>query len=251
MQAVMHLKIIEYRAIIKLYINKTERGMGRKERLCLEKRNSHGNYEETESFHYVKSKGVYLRRVFFSHKAVFLFFVCAVMAVALFFIKDDPNDKLVRLIPFILAVVFGFSWLFLIFYGLWYWKYTKHVFVTNNGIWVMTCSVFWWSKDFTGKKRFLSPSWSLYGWNEIAVLPETEYADGGRGISRIYDFFEDFDKFVTRSANHSAIYLKRFDGVEEVEFLKNNDVKEILEYAKAHKKSRSKKTKAESAEEQI
>ena len=216
--------------------------MGRREKLCLQMRNRNGQDKETYCRHYLKSKGVYLRSVFFGLKQTGMFLMCLIFTLVIIFTNDRDESILFKILPYIFAGISGFAYIFMILKGLWYWKYTRHVFVTDEGIWVMSCSALWWkgAPDFTGKRRFLAPSWSLYGWDELKSVSKKSEG-GNRNISRIINFFEDYENFIVKSSKHTTIYLKRWDGVERVDFLKSGDAEEILSYVKTHKKSRKKK----------
>lgn len=214
----------------------------RGERLFLQMRNKNGQYEETYCRHYLKSKGVYLRRVFFGYQPIGLFIMCVIMTLVSVFVIKSDDELTAKLIPVILASVAGFFYICILFYWLWYWKYTKHVFVTDEGIWIATCSTFWWrgSPDYMGRRRLLAPSWSLYSWSELKSVTKT---DDTRSVSKTANFFTDFDNFVSKSKNHTALYMKRWDGVERIDALKNEDADEILAYMKTLKKSRKRKAK--------
>lgn len=220
--------------------------MSKREQLCLQMRNKGDKYDETYCQHYIKNKSGYLRYLFFRFQSTSVFIMWLIMSVVSWRISLSPEDGLFKLIPYTLAAIFGFAWIFMIFKGLWYWKYDRHVFVTNEGIWIMSCSTFWWrgAPDFMGKRRFLAPSWSLYSWSELKKISANR-ADAPRGVSKIANFFEDFDAFINKSSKLTTIYLTRWDGVEQVNFLKNEDANEILDYAKTQKRPRRKKKSKE------
>ncbi|MDE5548370.1 MAG: hypothetical protein K2J30_05200 [Clostridia bacterium] len=212
--------------------------------LFLQARNKDGRYEEGYCRHYKKSLGVYLRRVFFAYQPTGLFFMCLIMTLVSLFVIDSEEESMLRLIPIILASVAGFFYVVILFYHFWYWKYTKHVFVTDEGIWITSCSTFWWrgAPDYAGRRRLLAPSWSLYSWDELKSVSKT---DDTRSVSKLANFFDDFDNFVSKSRNHISLYMKRWDGVERIDALKNSDAEEILEYAETQKKSCKRKIKQE------
>lgn len=218
--------------------------MTRREKLCLEKRNRKGQENETYCRHYIKCGSGYFRHVFFSIQSLGCFIMSAVSITI--YLVDKSDDGFFGLIPLIIGGVTGFFWLGFILVGVWFWKYSRHVFVTNDGIWIMGFSTFWWrgAPDFTGKRRFLAPYWSLYSWSELKSVSK-DVNTANRSVSKIANFFEDFDRFVTKSSRYSTIYLRRWDGVEDVGYIKNSDVEEILDYYKTQKKSRKKKVKEE------
>lgn len=72
----------------------------------------------------------------------------------------------------------------------------------------------------------------------------------GRSVSKIANFFDDFDNFVIRSAKCTPLFLTRWDGVEQVNCLKKADAEEILAYAKEQKRSRKKKEKEQREEQE-
>lgn len=56
-------------------------------------------------------------------------------------------------------------------------------------------------------------------------------------------FWGDFDYAVVKSTSLSSLFLTRFDGVEQINFLEKSDANEILMYA--HKQKRKKRKKIE------
>lgn len=228
--------------------------MNKREKLCLQLRNRKGQENETYCKHYIKSKGVYLRSVFFGFYQSAIFIVAAILTAVLLLVELPDEDGIFNFVLILLLAVFAISYLFIIFKGLWYWKYTRHVFVTDEGIWFMSCSALWWkgAPDFTGKRRFLAPSWSLYSWSELKSVSK-DVIDKNRSSVRLANFFEDWDEFVIKSSKHSPIYLKRWDGVEIINCLKNDDVDEILAYSKermrAIRAAKRKNKKAKDAED--
>ena len=219
--------------------------MGKREELCLRMRNNDGQEKEEFCLHFIKSKKGYMRFLFCRLETTAVFIMCAIFSVVGIFTVNE--GFMTRLINYLLAGIPGFFWLCFIYKGLWYWKYSRHVFVTDAGIWIMTCSSFWWrgAPDFMGKRRLLAPSWSLYTWSELKSVslekPKIEDTD------RITPVFEAFDDMVKKSSKYKTVYLTRFDGTECVDFLKNADADALMEYAGTRKRSRKKK-KAEQEE---
>ena len=175
--------------------------MSKREQLCLQMRNKkgEGQAEETYCRHYIKKRGAYLKYLFFHFQSTSLFLMSAIVIAAAVFLPSD-GDELFRIIPIAMASITSVSYLFIIFKGLWYYKYDRHVFVTDEGIWVMSCSVMWWrgAPDFMGKRRFLAPSWSLYSWSELKSVGLT-HDSNTKNVSKIMGAFEDFDNFVIKS----------------------------------------------------
>ena len=221
--------------------------MTKKEKLCLQLRNKDGQNEETYCRHYIKTKSGYFRLVFFGYQPVFLFCMSLIFTLVRVFAIKPEDGFMVSLICIFLAAVPGFVYLCKIFVGLWYWKYSKNVFVTDEGIWVIGCSSFWWrgAPDFLGRRRLLAPYWSLYGWGELKRVAKTNDVVED---SKIYRFFDAFDDFVGRSSKTCTLYMKRFDGVERIDFLKKEEADEILAYMKERKKNRRKKQKEDPEE---
>ncbi len=117
--------------------------MSKREQLCLQMRNKNGLYEETYCKHYIKNKWGYLRFLFFRFQSISVFILGAISAVVSWHELKSQEASLLKYIPLLIAAILGFAWIFMIIKGLWYWKYTKHVFVSNEGIWVMSCSTLW------------------------------------------------------------------------------------------------------------
>ncbi len=181
-----------------------------------------------------------MRGELINHQTVGLFFgIGALLALCLL----TPNDvnEFGTYIKWTLFCIFVLAYIVKIAISLWFWKYAKHVVITNEGVWIMYYSSFWWSEDFTGKKRFLSPTWSLYGWSEIKITDsDTARPKSSVKISRE---FENFDYAVIKSCKLTSLFLTRFDGVQEIDFLERADADEILAYAHECKKRKKRKKK--------
>ena len=124
---------------------------------------------------------------------------------------------------------------------MWFWKYAKYVVVTNEGIWIMWFSTFWWSEDFRGQKHFWSPSWSLYTWNEIKITSNDSARP--RSPSKLANIGDDFDYAVVKSTKLTSLFVTRWDGVQQIHFLDQADANEILAYAKQQQKGKKRKKK--------
>ena len=207
---------------------------------CLKMRNQTTRAEETYYKHYLKKFRGYLRGELINHQTVGLFFgIGALLALCLL----TPNDvnEFGTYIKWTLFCIFVLAYIVKIAISLWFWKYAKHVVITNEGVGIMYYSSFWWSEDFTGKKRFLSPTWSLYGWSEIKITDsDTARPKSSVKISRE---FENFDYAVIKSCKLTSLFLTRFDGVQEIDFLERADADEILAYAHECKKRKKRKKK--------
>ena len=213
------------------------------EKLCLQLRNKTTRDEETYCKHYTKKFRGYVRRLFLNHKSVglvIMMFCIASMILAIRYVWKDDGSFGFYIAVGLFAIIL-FFWIYEIIKGLWFWKYAKHVVVTNEGVWVMFYSVFWWSEDFTGKKRFLSPAWSLYGWNEIKITDDDKARP--KTSDKIGKFFDDFDYAVIKSSKLKSLFMTRFDGMEEIDFLEETDANEILAYAKEQRKRKKRKKK--------
>ena len=216
--------------------------MSGRERLFLKMRNKGGQGQADEIFctHYVKRLRGYLTFLFLRLQSVGLFVMCAVMSVASVFIYPT-DDGILRALPIAFAAITGFFWLCMIFKGLWYWKYNKHVFVTDEGIWVTGCSTFWWrgARDFMGKRKLLAAYWSLYSWTELKSVGAA--AERGKSASRISDFFDGFDNAVVKLTKLPSVFMKRWDGVERIDFLSSSDAQALIDCAKSQKRAKRKK----------
>lgn len=184
-----------------------------------------------------------MRHIFINYQTVglvvMMLFVAGLLAAVTHLWQDD--DKFAYVIGYTLLGVALFFYVYTIIKNLWFWKYAKYVVVTNEGIWTMWYSTFWWSKDFTGKKRFLSPSWSLYSWEEIKITSDDKVRP--RSPAKLANFFDDFDYAVIKSSHLKSLFLTRFDGMKQIDFLEESDANEILAYAKEQKKRKKRKKK--------
>ena len=210
---------------------------------CLRLRNQTNRAEETYCKYYLKKFRGYLKCVFINIPTIgmFLFTLIFIAVITLLLPRLMENDD--DIMPWIIAYVFlGISVFFLIYIPaqkLWFWKYAKYVVVTNEGIWIMWFSTFWWSKDFTGKKRFWSPSWSLYTWNEIKITANPDARP--RSPVKLGNLEDDFEYAVIKSTQLTSLFVTRFDGVQQIHFLEESDANEILAYAKEQQRKKRKK----------
>lgn len=217
--------------------------MSRKEDLCLQLRNQTTREEETYCKRYIKKFRGYLRHVFVNYQSAGL--VLMLLFMGLLVLADNKlwsdEDRTFSYFAFGIGGITLFFWIYERIKALWFWKYAKNVVVTNEGIWIMWYSTFWWSKDFTGKKRFLSPSWSLYSWSEIKITADDKVRP--RSPVKLANFFDDFDYAVIKSSKLTTLFLTRWDGMQQIDFLDETDANEILAYAKEQEKRRKRKKK--------
>ena len=220
------------------------------EELCLQLRNRTTRDEETYCKHYTKKFRGYIRHLFVNYQSVGLVIMMVFMGLLIYFIKPwQDEDKMGLYISATLLGLAIFFWFAKIIIGLWFWKYAKHVVVTNEGIWIMWFSTGWWSKNYKGKKRLLSPSWSLYGWGEIKITDDDKVRP--RSPVKLANFFEDFDYAVIKSSHLTSLFLTRWDGMQQIDFLDAMDASEILTYAKEqHKRKKRKKKDMEIIEDE-
>ncbi len=213
--------------------------MTKREKLCLEKRNIDGQENETFCKHYVKKFGGYLFHLFFGFQNFMLFLSGVVMTFFcyIFFNGRQHVEIMSKCIGYGLIIIFYFFWIYFIVRGLWYWKYTKHIFVTNEGIWVMSFSINGWNPNFMGERVFWSASWSLYTWTELKKVSDSNEGNPKR------DAFEKIDDFVIRLTGLKTIYLTRWDGIGRIDFLSKKDAQDILDCTKEQKKPKRKKKK--------
>ncbi|MDE7454305.1 MAG: hypothetical protein K2M64_00555 [Clostridia bacterium] len=216
--------------------------MSKKVELCLQLRNRTTRDEETYCKHYTKKFRGYIRHLLINYQMVGLVIMMIFIGLLTYFTKPWQDE--VKFAMIIAGTLFGvavFFWLGKLIIGLWFWKYSKNVVVTNEGIWVMWYSTFWWSDDFTGKKHLLNPSWSLYGWGEIKITDDPKVRP--RSPVKMANFFEDFDYAVIKSSHLTSLFLTRFDGMCQIDFLDATDADEILTYAKEQHKRKKRKKK--------
>ena len=211
---------------------------------CLRLRNKTTRAEETYCKYYLKKFRGYVKHVFINFQTIGLLIMLLISVGALLLLPrlmEGDDDRM----PYYITYAFlGISAFFLVYETakkLWFWKYAKYVVVTNEGIWLMWYSTFWWSEDFTGKKRFLSPSWSLYTWNEIKITSN----DSARPRSpvKLGNYDDDFDYKVIKSTQLTSLFITRWDGVQQINFLEESDANEILAYAKEQQKRKRRKKK--------
>lgn len=221
-----------------------------KEKLFLKMRNNRGEGQKNETYckHYKKCFGAYLFHALFSFQSLSVIIVGLGFSIFAFILNYDDDEKLFKYIAIGTVAFICLFWVYQLVFKLWYWKFTKHVFVTNEGIWISSCSTFWWSAapDFMGKVKFWAPSWSLYSWSELKKV-SCDKKDSQRGPVKLANAFENIDLFLKGLTRKQTIYLTRWDGVEEIDFLSKVDAQNILNYANTHKKARkrSKKDKAD------
>ncbi len=217
--------------------------MTKREKLCLQMRNRKGQENEIFCRHYQKKFGGYLFHLLFGFHNFSTFIVGLLFTLMAIFLGGAKEDTTTKVILWLTAALVNLLWLYFVIKDLWYWKYTKHVFVTDEGIWIMTCSVFWWSgaPDFMDKRRFWAPSWSLYDWRELKKVSSCNDADDS--LSRLNDVFAAIDDFVIRLTKLNTVYLNRWDGIARIDFLSKNDAEEIIDYYKSQKRSRRKAKK--------
>ena len=212
---------------------------------CLRLRNQTTRAEETYCKYYLKKFSGYLKSVFINIQTIglllFTLIFVAVITLLLPNLMEDDDD----IMPWIISYVFlGVSLFFLIYLTaqkLWFWKYSKYVVVTNEGIWIMWFSTFWWSKDFTGKKHFWSPSWSLYTWNEIKITSDDSVRP--RSPVKLGNIADDFNYAVVKSSHLTSLFVTRWDGIQQIHFLDESDANEILSYAQKQQKGKKRKKK--------
>lgn len=213
---------------------------------CLKFRKQMSADEETECKYYLKKFRGYIRSTFINVQTVGLFltsFMISVVLVLMYLLKRDEAFL------YLIGGIFGFAMFVIcciIIIKLWFWKYTKYVVVTNEGIWLMWHGAFWRKTDFAGKRRFLSPIWSLYGWSEIKITDDENARP--KSSDKISTLFENFDFAVIKSTRLVTLFLTRFDGVQQVDFLDASDANQILAYAQEKKRKKRKKKKAESTD---
>ncbi len=209
---------------------------------CLQARNQTTREQETYCKVYTKKFSGYIRQLFINYQTVGLIFMLIFIGLLLYFTRAWEDDD--KFGFYIGAGMFAFALLFYIYTiikGLWFWKYAKYVVVTNEGIWIMWHGVFWGRTDFKGRRRFLSPNWSLYGWGEIKITDDDKVRP--QSPVKTARFFDNFDYAVVKSTHLSSLFLTRFDGVQEIYFLDKADANEILEYARAQKRRKKRKKK--------
>ena len=212
---------------------------------CLRLRNQTAREEETYCKIYLKKFRGYIRHVFINFQSIGLFFMMIISVVAITLLlprlMENDSDKMPWIIVYAFLGISVFFYIYLMAQKLWFWKYAKYVVVTNEGIWIMWYSTFWWSKDFTGKKHFWSPSWSLYEWREIKIT--TDNSARPRSPVKTGNVENDFDYTVIKSSQLTSLFLTRWDGVQQIHFVEESDANEILAYAKEQQKRKKRKKK--------
>lgn len=218
--------------------------MNGKEPLCLQLRNQTTRDEETYCKVYRKKFRGYIRHIFLNYQTVGL--VVLMVLIGLLIVSGNKvrqNESALSYIGFGLLGVAVFFYIYKIAKGLWFWKYAKYIVITNEGIWIMVCGALWKRKDFAGKKRFLSPHWSLYSWNSTKIT--TDEKARPRSPVKLANIFDDFDYAIIKSAHLKSLFLTRWDGMEEIDFLEETDADEIVEYAREQRRIKRNKKKAD------
>ena len=212
---------------------------------CLRLRNKTNRAEETYCKYYLKNFRGYVKHVFVNLQTIGLLFMMliSVLVITLLLprLMEDDGDVMPWIIAYAFLSISVFFLIYLTAKKLWFWKYAKYVVVTNQGIWIMWYSTFWWSKDFRGKKHFWSPSWSLYTWNEIKITSDDSVRP--RSPVKLGNLEDDFDYKVVKSAQLTSLFVTRWDGVQQIHFLEESDANEILSYAKEQQKRKKRKKK--------
>ena len=212
---------------------------------CLRLRNQTTREEETYCKIYLKKYRGYLKHVFINLQSIGLFVMMlisvAVITLLLPKLMEDDSDIMPWIIAYAFLFISVFFYIYLTAQKLWFWKYAKYVVVTNEGIWIMWYSTFWWSADFRGKKHFWSPSWSLYTWNEIKIT--TDASARPRSPVKLGNVGDDFDYAVIKSTQLTSLFVTRWDGVQQIHFLDESDANEILAYARQQQKGKKRKKK--------
>ena len=212
---------------------------------CLRLRNQTTRAEETYCKYYLKNFRGYLKSVFINVQTIGLLLFTAIFVAVITLLLPDLMENDDDIMPWIISYVFlGVSVFFLVYLTaqkLWFWKYAKYVVVTNEGIWIMWFSTFWWSEDFTGRKHFWSPSWSLYTWNEIKIT--TDEKARPRSPVKLGNLGEDINYAIIKSSQLTSLFVTRWDGVQQIHFLEESDANEILSYAKEQQKRKKRKKK--------
>ena len=211
---------------------------------CLRMRNQTTRAEETYCKCYLKEFRGYVRHVFINGQTIGLFFMMLFAAGWTLLVttlwKDDDSALAFGVGCFFFGMAL-FAYVYIIIRKLWFWKYAKYVVVTNEGIWIMHCSAFWWSRDFNGKKSFFGPHWALYEWGEIKISSNDK--DRPQTPVKLARIEDNFDYAVIKSSKLTSLFLTRFDGVQQIDFLEESDANEILAYAKEQQKRKKRKKK--------
>jgi len=219
--------------------------MNKKEKPCLQFRNQTTRDKETYCKVFRKKFSGYIRHVFVNYQTVGLTLLMILISLFIVFDNKSRQDEstLLSNIGFVLLGVTAFFYLFKIIKNLWFWKYAKYVVITNEGIWVMWCDALWKRKDFSGKKRLFSPRWSLYGWKETKITADDKARP--RSPIKLANFFDDFDYAIIKSSHLTSLFLTRWDGMEQVDFLEKADADEIIAYAREQRRRKKREEKAE------
>ena len=187
------------------------------------------NRDENIYFHFKKSKKAYIFHLFFGVQSLkYLLFPLICGLLFLYGILIDINIDEDKIYYFGLLFFIGlaaFFWICQTLYGIWKWKYEKNIVVTNEGIWIMVFSELWWNNSWDGKKHFLNASWSLYDWEEIEKL--TVFTNRTARLFKLKNF-----------------KIKRWDGTQEVFYLKEDDINSLIELSNRLIKNRQKKANA-------
>ena len=185
------------------------------------------NGEEIIFKHFIKSKRGYMLNLFFGETAIKFLTLALINALFFLFSFLIRSDKTVFLI-FIYSFwgFLAFCWLVHFFIGVWFWKYSKNVIVTSEGIWIMFYNTGWFGRAFDGKKHFFSPCWSLYDWSELKNISE-------------------FSDRISRMNKLKCFKMHRWDGIEKVYYLREDDFNSLLSFAKENMRYRKKKKQDE------
>ena len=204
--------------------------MFQKEKPWLEvRKQNNDSLNEVVLGHYIKSKKAYFLNAFFGMfflKTLVWYAFCGLLLLFNFFaFKTDVSERMEFVYFCIGAIAFMFAcWLIYVIIQIWFWKYSKHVIVTNQGIWIMLHSTGWWREAWNGKKYMFSAHWSFYDWKELSGV------------------FEDQCR-ISKICKKKDFVMDRWDGEQEVRYLKPNEVEEIIEFSKQYINPRKRKKK--------
>ncbi len=166
--------------------------------------------------HYLKSGRAYFLHTFFGVRFWLYAFFTGFALLLLFLDYDFFTETLLwRCLSYFFVGIGPVAYIIETTIKVWFWQYSRHVIVSNHGIWIMGYSTFWWSQGFDGKKHLFSPHWSLYAWEELNAI-FTEQST----VSKLFGL-QDF-------------VIDRWDGEQIVRYLKADEVTQICAYATQH-----------------
>lgn len=177
----------------------------------------HNTPDDCETFHVTikRSTKAFLLDLFFGYIS-FLFYLSITFCLLLYLFVPELEFLL-----FMCLIIF--CYLVRICYKSCLWRYFKYIVLSNLGVYILTNNLSGRYKGFNGKKQFIiNVSWSLYDWHELSQI-------------------KTYSNTISRMFRLKNITLCRWDGNEDIPYLKKEDYDKIMDMAKQNINRKRKK----------